>query len=142
MIGSPQLRRIAHTVYVRLAVRRGYTYRHVLERAAKAAHRMTLEVGQYQHGIVLGKVLAHEVLGKMHAIGYGQRHLAKLVHYVAGRDVRKAVIANRLPVILGIVAAAFIRRVALDDGARKLVNQRLNQCGIEEIVPARLHACS
>ena len=89
----------------------------IFKRAAHAGHRVALKVGEHQHRVVVGKVLADDVLVQMKAVLDRNLDLAEFVHDVAGGHRLKTVFFDGLPVFLRVHAAALIGGAAFDDGA-------------------------
>ena len=86
----------------------------VLVGAAESAHRMALEVGERDHGVVGEHVVAHAHVLEPFAAGHGQKSRALLVHDVDGAEI-PAVDGDGLAVLLGGVAVALVVGVGLDD---------------------------
>ena len=88
----------------------------ILERTAKTAHRMALEVGQHQHGIIVEQVLAHGHFLEVPSAGDGQGDVAVGIHDVH-RAEGPAVGPQGLAVAFRGLAGAGVEDVALHDGA-------------------------
>ena len=129
--------RVARAVDVRLAVGGRHADGQLLERAAEAAHRVPLEVAQHEQGVIARQVLADVVLLDDLAIGDEQLQIRPFfVHDVHGEGIRPAMVAHGLPVGGGGVAAARIRRVALDDRAVHMLDHRPPKFGGQEVLVA------
>ena len=99
----PKFRHIEHFhlasgVDVGLAVRTGAADAEVLQCAAVAAHRVTLEVVEGDHEVVVGDMAAHNVVLEVRRVLHGDAHLALLVHDVHFEQGRESVTLDHLPV--------------------------------------------
>lgn len=74
---------------------------------------MSLEVGQVNHEVVVGQMLAHDVVLQVLLVLDGNAYLSELVHQVDGKDGVEAVLVNGLPVLLGVLSCTAIGRAAL-----------------------------
>ena len=110
----------------------------IFQHAAEAAHLVALEVGEVDHKVVVGKVLAHEVIVEVGRVLHGQGHAAVGVHDVDNGDFVVAALGDGLAVLLGGVAVAGIGGVALDEGAVDLFHQRGDELGTEVVAVLRL----
>jgi hypothetical protein len=61
MVGCPEMRRIARSVDMGLAVRGCHADGHVFQCAAEAAHQVSLEMGKHQYGAIGFQILSHEI---------------------------------------------------------------------------------
>ena len=102
---------------VALAVGRGDAYRHVLDRAAEAAHRMTLEVREDDSEVVVGIVRADDVIGEVFAALDRKSDFALGIHDVDRGDGCETVFFGCAAVVFGGEAATFVSGVTLDDCA-------------------------
>ena len=95
----------------------------LLERAAVAAHRMSLEVGEYQHGVVVDDVFADEIFVQHFTVFDLPRKIRAFgVHQVNVEQLAPAVVLQKFPVLRRLVTHAVavevaVGGVALDDGA-------------------------
>ena len=111
----------------------------LLERSAVAAHRVALEVGEDEHGVVVFDVLADDVLFQHAAVRNGKLQIGAFgIENVHVEHLRPAMLAQEAAVLLGIVARALIRRVALDDGAVHRVHNALPEFGVQKVLVALL----
>ena len=139
MVGSPDLFGLAGAVDVGLAVGRRAADGELLERAAEAAHRMPLEVGEDEHGIVVGNVLADEVLLNTPAVRNGKLQIGALGIENVHVEIRApAVLDHRAAVLLGGVALALVGGVALDHRAMHGLDHRPPEVGTQKVLVALL----
>ena len=139
VIGRPDILGHCDAVDVRLAVGRSHTDRELLERAAETSHGMALEVRQHQHRVVLGQVLAHEVLLEAQAIRDGQLKVGALgIHEVDVEVIVPSMLGNRAQVLLGRVALSVVGRVALNDRAMQLAYHGRPKVRVQEVLVAHL----
>ena len=124
---------------ISLAVLTGTAYGEVLQRAAVAAHGMTLEVVQCNHEVVVGHVSSYNVVLDIALILHGNAHLVVFVHDVHREILQKAmtlddlpVVSRRIAVVLLVTWSAAVGGVALHDGTVHLEYQVLYaQCLVD-----------
>ena len=139
VVGSPDLFGLAGTVDIGLAVGRRAADGELLERAAEAAHRMPLEVGEDEHGIVVGNVLADEVLLNAPAVRNGKLQIGALGIENVHVEIRApAVLDHRAAVLLGGVALALVGGVALNHRAMHGLDHRPPEVGTQKVLVALL----
>ena len=103
--------------------------------AAEAAHGVTLEVRQHEHGVVVDDVFAHGNFFEVLAVADGQINCALCVHDV-DRAERPAVDLQRFQMALGGIAVTLIERVGFYDGAvGDLLLQRFDQLERQNVGP-------
>ena len=129
---------IACRVDVRLAVGRCHADARVLQHTAQAAHRVSLEVCEVDHEVVVLQVRAHDVVLDVRGVLHGDVELTLLVHQVHLEAGCEAVLLDGLPMSLEGVAAAFVGGVALHDGAVHLVHQQSDELRLQVVRVARL----
>ena len=112
----------------------GNANRRIFQHAAIATHGMALEMGQVDHPVIIGQVVAHNVILDVGTVLNGNAHLAVLVHDVHGKDGIKAVLMNGLPMLRHILTGTAISSAALNDCAIHLFHQVADQCGFEVMV--------
>ena len=96
---------------------------------------MSLEVGQHQHGIVIGNILAHEVFVNHFAARDRQLQVRALsVQQVNGKVPVPAVVFQQSQVLGGGVPGTFIGGVALDHRAADIIDDLLPEVRTEEIL--------
>lgn len=123
----------------RLAVRRRAADRQLFQRAAVAAHRMALEVGQHEEGIVGEEIFADVILMQHLAVSHRKHRVRALcVEKIDREQLGPAVAFEQLPVLLRRVARAAVRRVALDHGAGHRVHHRLQEGRVQIVLVALL----
>ena len=111
----------------------------LLERSAVAAHRVALEVGEDEHGVVVFDVLADDVLFQHAAVRNGKLQIGAFgIENIHVEHLRPAVLAQEAAVLLGEIARTLIRRVALDDGAVHRVHNALPEFGVQKVLVALL----
>ena len=111
----------------------------LLERAAEAAHRMPLEVGEDEHGIVVGNVLADKVLVNTPGVRNGKLQIGALGIENVHVEIRApAVLDHRAAVLLGGVALALVGGVALDHRAMHGLDHRPPEVGTQKVLVALL----
>ena len=104
----------------------GATDGDVLHRAAEAAHRMTLEVRKYDHGVVIDDMPAHGDFLEVLAATHRQIYRALGVHDV-NRAERPTIDLERFKMLFGRKAVAFVKRVSFHDhGVRHRGLERLH----------------
>ena len=108
----------------------------VLQRAAKTSHGMAFKMGQYQHGIIVGKVLTNDVLLQMEAPFHRDIHLSEFIHDIAGRHGLESMIFDGFPMLLGILTLSAVSRAALDDRAVQLMHQITDQLRMQIVMPS------
>lgn len=111
----------------RLALRRAEADGDILDRAAKARHRMTLKVAQHQEGIVAHEMAAHIIHRKHLSALDRQFHVALGVENIQLCHIQQTVVLCLLDVHGGGSAVATVGGVALHDGAVKLMDEVGNQ---------------
>lgn len=127
--------RVAGSVDVGLAARRGDPYGNVFERASETAHLVSLKVREHNHGVVVREVLSNEILFYLPPVGHRKLHISVGVHYVNGRDFRKAVFLYRFGVFFGRIPPARIRGVAFHERPADTVYYGLYEVGRQKIMP-------
>ena len=138
MVGVPELVHVSRAVDILLAPGGGDADGDILQRAAKAAHGVALEMGEHQKGIVIGQVGPHEVLLDDLAAGDGQLYVVRLVHDVHLGGAEPAVALHGDLVGVGGVAPAVVGGIALHDGAAHVVDHRLHEVGAQEVLVSGL----
>ncbi len=138
MTGAPHLLRLSRAVDIGLTVGGGKADGDILQRAAKAAHRMALKMGQHQQRIVLLHVAAHKVFVNTPAAVDRQLKIAFLVQNIHRGNLRPAVELHGFPVGFGGVALAFIGGIALHNGAVYLVHHGLHEIGADKVLVPHL----
>ena len=135
MIRRPEVFRHARAVNIRLAVGRCHADGQLLQCAAVAAHGMSLEVGKYQHGIIIFQIFADEIFLDDLAVRDIQLHIGAFgVQQIYREIAAPAVLVHQLTVLLGGVAGAAIGSVALHDGAADVVDHRFPELRAKEIL--------
>ena len=86
--------------YISLAVLTGTADGEVLQRTTIAAHRMTLEVVEGNHEVVVGHVSAYDVVLDVRLILYGDANLIVFVHDIDRKILCEAVTLNHFPMVL------------------------------------------
>ena len=118
-----------------LAVGRSAADGQLLQGAAEAASGVALEMGQHQHGIVIGDVLAYVILLNGLAVRDGQLQIGAFgIQKIHPEAAQPAVVFKQLAVLVGSIALAGIGGIALDHGAAHMVNDRLPEFGFQEIL--------
>ena len=135
---------VAGSVDVSLTVGRRHANAGVLQHAAESAHRVSLEVSQINHEVIVLQVRAYDVILNVRRILHGYLELALLVHQVHVEARREAMVANHLPVVFKGHALALVGGVALNDGASHLVHQlsyqlRLQIVGVSSLAGRDFH---
>ena len=139
VIRSPDLLHITGAVDIGLAVGGCHTDGKLLQRAAETAHGMALEMGQHQHAVVIGQVLANVILLNHLAVGNLQHQIrACCVQQVNCVKIAPAVLLKSSNMPLGGVPLAFVGSVAFNYGAAHMRNYVLPEFRPEEILVARL----
>ena len=124
----------------RLAGTAGAADGKLLERAAVTAHRVSLEVGQHQHRVIILDVLAETVLLQNLSVRDRPDHVRAFgIHQVHIEVLVPAVILDELAVGFGVVAdtvveLAAVSGVALDDRSLDALHHRLPEVGTQEVL--------
>ena len=127
LLGRPHLFGLARAVDVRLACAGRASDGELFERAAEAAHRVALEVGKNEHGIIIFDILADQILLDALAVRDGELKIGTLgIENVDIEELAPAVFDHRAAVGVGRVALAGIGGVALNDGAVYGLEHRQN----------------
>ena len=135
MIRRPEVFRHARAVDIRLAVGRCHADGQLLQCAAVAAHGMSLEVGKYQHGIVIFQIFADKIFLDDLAVRDIQLHIGAFgIQQIYREIAAPTVLVHQLAVLLGGVAGAAIGSVALHDGAADVVDHRFPELRAKEIL--------
>ncbi len=92
---------------------------------------MSFEVGEIDHIVVAGEVIAHYVVFDVAPVAYRYHHLPLFVHQIHRGYGVEAMLMDCLPVGLDGVALALIGGVALHDGAAHGVDELAYQRGFE-----------
>ena len=98
-------------------------YRLVLQHTAEAGYGVSFEVGEVNQKIIVCQMAAYEVVLNVCRILYGQLHFTFLVHQIHIGNVKKTVVAYRLPMACRIRSSALISSVAFHDGSVHLVHK-------------------
>jgi len=125
-------------VDVALSIGRGNADGGILEHSAEAAHSVTLEVGKVDHEVVVGKVVAYDVIFQVLLILDRYAHLAIFVHDVNSKEAVETMLVDGLPVLLLIHTGARISRATLYYGAVDLINKVADEGRLEVVVVATL----
>ena len=106
---------------------------------------MAFEVAERDQEIVIGHMVAHDIVFQMGTVAYRNAHLAFLVHDIHGEAGRKAVTGNHFPmvgrgvaIVIQIVGTAAVGGIALHDGAVHAVDQRADEFRLEVVWIAAL----
>ena len=102
----------------------------VFEHAAHAAHRMTLEVGEVYHEVVIFQMCAHDVAFDVGIVLHGDFKFAFLVHQIDLEHRRKTVVFDGLPMLLECGSLAAVCGVALHDGAAHGFDEVFDEVGL------------
>ena len=135
-----QLRRFrghARRMDVGLSMGGGDTDADVLQRAAEAAHGVSLKMRQHKDGIIIVQMLSHDVFIQMEASLHRNLHLSEFIHDVTGSHGLKAMLFNGLPVKLRVLALSAVGSAALDDRSVKQVYQIPDQLRMQIVVSTR-----
>ena len=97
---------LACRVDVALAIGGGNADGGILEHSAEAAHGVTLKVGKVDHEVVVGKVVAYDVIFQVLLILDRYAHLAIFVHDVNSKEAVETMLVDGLPVLLLIHTGA------------------------------------
>ena len=95
---------------------RGEADRDILHRAAEAAHRVTLEVGENDEGVVIHDVTAHRHVVEMEAVTDREVNAAFLVENINRAEI-PAIHLQRFAVTFCRIAVTFVEGVRLNDVA-------------------------
>ena len=95
---------------------RGEADRDILHRAAEAAHRVTLEMGENDEGVVIHDMAAHRHMVEMEAVTDREVNAAFLVKNVDRAEI-PAIHLQRFTVTFRRVAVTFVKGVRLNDVA-------------------------
>ncbi len=106
--GHIEFLHLSRGVDVGFTVAAGATDAEVLQRAAVAAHRVTLEVVEGNHKVVVGDMAAHDVILDVPLVLHGDADFVVLIHNVHREVVGKAVPADDFPVDCRIVALVLL----------------------------------
>ena len=113
----------------------------LLERTAVAAHRVTLEVDEYEHTVIILDVLAQIVDLEDLAVFDGPFDVRTLgVHDVNIKQVAPMMLLHQLDVLGRLVARAAVGCVALNNGAVDGVDDGLHKLGVQVVLVAVLAA--
>ena len=93
------------------------------QHSAEAAHRVSFEMGQVDHTVIVPDMGADDVVLYPFCILDGDFYLAFFVHYVHGGDFVVAALGNFSTVRGGVGAAAAIGRVAFHEGPAHFFHQ-------------------
>ena len=134
IVGAPcnlGIVRLTSRMDIRLTCRGGYTDGGVLHHTAEAPHGMSLEVGEVDHEVVVGKVLAHDIVFQVFLVLNGDADVVELIHDVHGEDAVEAMVMNRLPMFLGILTGTAVCCAALHNRTVYLIHQIADECGFQ-----------
>ena len=107
----------------------------LLQCAAVAAHGVPFEVGEYQHGIIVCKMLAYIVFLNLFALRDFQHHIRVFcVHQVYFEVGIPSVTSQQRFVLFSGVPFAFISGIAFYNGAAYKVDDRLPEIRFQEIL--------
>ena len=135
MLSGPELFGAPSAVNIGFAVGGGHADGQLLQGSAVAAHGVALEVGENQHGIIIGQVLAHVILVNHLAVWNVQLQVGPLgVQQVDGEFLAPAVISKQLAVPFSGVSGAVISCVAFNHGAAHVIDDGLPEAGAQEIL--------
>ena len=135
VVGGPDLLRLAGAVDIGLSVGGGAADGELLQRAAEAAHRMALEVGENQHGVIVHRVLAQEGLPDALAARDGELQVGTLgVQQVHGEALAPAVLLQQGHVLRRGVALPLVGGVALHHGAVHSLDHGLPELRLQEVL--------
>ena len=113
----------------------------LLERTAVAAHRVTLEVDEHEHTVIILDVLAQIVDLEDLAVLDGPFDVRTLgVHDVNIKQVAPMMLLHQLDVLGRLVARAAVGCVALNNGAVDGVDDGLHKLGVQVVLVAILAA--
>ena len=112
---------------VRLAVSGSHTDGSVLQGSTESTHRVSFEVRQVDHKIVIGDVRADYVVLDPFVILHRNLNLAFRIHNVHRSDLVIASFSDRLEVILCVAAVSAIGRVALNYGSVDFMHERCDK---------------
>ena len=108
---------VDHAMHLALAdAARGEADRDILHRAAEAAHRVTLEMGENNEGVVIHDMAAHRHMVEMEAVTDREVNAAFLVKNVDRAEI-PAIHLQRFTVTFRRVAVTFVKGVRLNDVA-------------------------
>ena len=99
---------------------------------------MAFEMRQDKEGVVIGQMLAHNILVQMEPVFHRDFHLSELVHNIAGRHCFEAVVFDGFPMLFWVHSSAFIGGAAFNNRTIERMDQRANQLRMQIVVPARL----
>lgn len=122
-----RLRSNAGCMNIGLSMGRGDSNADVFQRAAEASHSMPLEMGQHQDGIIVGQMLAHNILLQMKTALHRDIHLTEFIHDITGSHGLESVIFDGLPMLFGVLTLTAVGRTALDNRAVELPHQTADQ---------------
>ena len=123
---------------VSLTGRRSHTDALILQYAAETSHEVSLEVCQIDDEVVVLQVRSYDVILDMLLVAHRNLEVALLIHDVHVGNVIEAMLADGVLVRLGSVAAAFIRRIALDDSAVHQFHQLSDELRFQIVMTSQL----